>query len=384
MKKGNILYICHEGKMGGASKSLVALSNLIKGKGYNIVALVPFKNCDIKRELEKNKIEVISSFYMWWQYPKKNSLIYKILYRFNFVFSKIAILKLIKYSFDIVHVNSSVIDIGIKISKKFNSKLIWHFREYGYPDMGLRYILGKDKSMNIVNNNCDKVIFISNDIKNYYGDYIKCDNVVIYNGIMLDNLYKKKKNEYFKDDRVNFLISGALQEGKGQKIAILAIKELIDKEIYNVQLNIAGNDMNNYESELRKLVIQNNLEKYVNFLGFCKDIQSVRKNNDIELVCSNREAFGRVTIEAMMCSNMVIASDTGANPELVIENVNGLLFKNGDYKDLAEKMEYIINNKHKIVSFGSNAYNHSKLFSASKNADSIEEIYLDIINKKGN
>ena len=35
------------------------------------------------------------------------------------------------------------------------------------------------------------------------------------------------------------------------------------------------------------------------------------------MVCSNREAFGRVTVEAMFAGNPVLAADSGANTELV-------------------------------------------------------------------
>ncbi len=34
------------------------------------------------------------------------------------------------------------------------------------------------------------------------------------------------------------------------------------------------------------------------------------RKTDVELVCSKGEAFGRVTIEAMMAGNPVIGSDT--------------------------------------------------------------------------
>jgi glycosyltransferase involved in cell wall biosynthesis len=44
---------------------------------------------------------------------------------------------------------------------------------------------------------------------------------------------------------------------------------------------------------------------------------------NIGLMCSRDEAFGRVTIEFMLHKMPVIASNSGANPELVINRING-------------------------------------------------------------
>ena len=41
-----------------------------------------------------------------------------------------------------------------------------------------------------------------------------------------------------------------------------------------------------------------------------------------------------------MTGDLVIASDSGSNPELLQDNHNGLLFKSNDAEDLAQKMGY--------------------------------------------
>jgi glycosyltransferase involved in cell wall biosynthesis len=50
------------------------------------------------------------------------------------------------------------------------------------------------------------------------------------------------------------------------------------------------------------------------------------------------ETFGRVVIEAFARGTPVVASDIGGNPELVIHDKNGLLFKTGDAKSLAAQL----------------------------------------------
>jgi len=103
---------------------------------------------------------------------------------------------------------------------------------------------------------------------------------------------------------------------------------------------------------------------------------------DIELVCSKSEAFGRVTIEAMMSMNPVIASDTGANPELVIENFNGLLYRQGNHHDLAGKIEILIHKRELIQQYGKNAYTYAKSkYIAENNADNIEILYQKLLKR---
>ena len=55
-----------------------------------------------------------------------------------------------------------------------------------------------------------------------------------------------------------------------------------------------------------------------------------------------KEQFGRVLIEAMSCEVPVIASDSGEIPNVMGDA--GLIFKEGDYRDLAEKIVMLRDN----------------------------------------
>jgi glycosyltransferase involved in cell wall biosynthesis len=57
------------------------------------------------------------------------------------------------------------------------------------------------------------------------------------------------------------------------------------------------------------------------------------------------EAFPMVLLEAMASGTPPIGSTAGGVPDIIIDGVNGLLFRKGDWKDLASKLLMLIADK---------------------------------------
>ena len=92
-----------------------------------------------------------------------------------------------------------------------------------------------------------------------------------------------------------------------------------------------------YGQALRRFVSDNQMKNVI-FHGFVDDMRGLRKQIDVEVVPSVSEAYGRVTLEAMLAGHPVIAANAGASVELVDEGRHGLLFENHDAASLAEQM----------------------------------------------
>lgn len=386
-RKLSILYVAHEGHMGGASKSLLTLAKIMKSRGHNVTVLVPFKNSEMYRKLEENEIATICNLYMWWQYPKNEGHFIEYIYKLGYGVNRVSLNKIVrkvsKYKFDIIHSNSSVIEIGLKISEKLNIPHVWHFREFGKEDLGTEYIKGREKSLDIVNKSESNLIYISNAMKEYYSKWIDSNKgLIIYNGIGQEYLFEKTEQNYNTDGVISFLISGALQPGKGQEAVIKAVAILKKQGISNFKVFIAGRSIADYDKVLKRLCEKEKITDNIVFIGFVENMLELRKKMDVELVCSKKEAFGRVTVEAMMSSNPVIASRSGANPELVEDGVNGFLYSLDSVDELAECMKKMINNTEQMKIMGKNAYSMSKdRFTAEKNAIEIEKYYYQILQK---
>lgn len=391
-EKMNILLVAHEKNLGGASKSLTTLAIELCKRGHKVIVVTPFRTGQLYKKLIELNIPVYKVFFGWWMMPSYWNIFLKMAFRILYFVEKIAIVKIAhiarKENIDIIHSNSSVIDIGARVAKKLGIPHVWHFREFGDADYQLQFLKGKTRSCQFVRESGSSVIFISNNLREYYKSEIP-DNMchVIYNGISEEFLNEKKLMR--EGSKTIFLISGNLHRNKKQDVALKAAKVLLDKGINKFELWVAGqvastSDSKKFEKELKDFA-NSEIQGCCNFLGFVSDMKALREKADVELICSNREAFGRVTIEAMMAENPVIGSNTGANPELIEDKKNGRLFENGNAEDLAEKMQWFIENPLNIRECGKRAYTFAKEnFLSCVNTSNIVSVYNELLDIRKN
>lgn len=382
----NILLIAHERNLGGASKSLVTLASELRKKGHKVIVVLPFRSGQVRQKLTELQIPVSIVFFGWWMMPSYWNPVLKLAFRILHAAEMIPVMRIVKIAkkekIQIIHSNSSVIDVGARAARKTGLPHVWHFREFGDADYQLEYLKGRAKSCRFVASTKGKVVFISQNLRKYYQTEISDDICrVIYNGISKDFLYEKKYT--FPKSKIVFLIAGNLHRNKRQDTALRAVQEIIWKSYDNFELWIAGQasamrDSQKFEEELREFA-DHNLKGCCKFLGFVSDMSKLRQEADIELICSNREAFGRVTVEAMMAGNPVIGSDSGANPELIEDQKSGRLFRNGDAADLADKMQWFLDAPERIEACGREAYSFAKdNFLSDYNTEKIEKLYREI------
>lgn len=122
------------------------------------------------------------------------------------------------------------------------------------------------------------------------------------------------------------------------------------------------------------------VDKWIQFIGPQSDIKQLYRDTDIVLMCSQSEAFGRVTVEAMMSGCLVIGANSGGTMELVSDNETGLLYTSGDYSDLAAKIRLALKYPDRMRDIAKQG--QSKMLNemtAQNNAFRINELYREIV-----
>lgn len=377
MPKKTILFIFHQNNFdGGASKSIISvLERLQKENIYNILVLLP-KNGEIYNYLKKIGIKTIIVNYKWCM-SRKNI-------KWNFkkiifpLFNKLSFYKICRNlkgeKIDLIYTNTSVIENGFELSEKFKCKHIYHVREFGKEDHFLEYLYSLEERKRKLNSQNTQIITISHSLKKKYLKLTGRNDIkLIYNGV--EECFLKK--EYIKKEKINFLQVGTVVKGKNQLEALKAGKILIDKGISNFKINFVGSKDKEYINVLENYIKKNSLEKNIEFFGAksSQEVKEMIREFDVGLMLSLKEAFGRVTVEYMLGGMPVVATNTGANPEIINNKKNGYLYKIGNPEELAEKFENFINDYSKIKKMGESARKESlKNYTAEINYRKIKKI----------
>lgn len=386
-----ILFTPSDNNLAGAFQSMVRLCKILKDDFDCEILVLLRKNGIGQKLLEEEGIpyKKIKSFN--WIVPDKPKTMFrkielivrtvtKPLAKLYNLYAINKIEKLIKEEkIDIVHLNTTYIYVSAVAALKCDIPIVWHLREFLEEDQKKR-IWNRNKGYNLISK-ANTIVTISESLYEKYKKLLPDANILkIYNGID-EKYYADKHHKIFKDEKLHILMVGTINESKGQLYAIKACKELMDQGNIDFEFNILG-EITHYANNLKKLVCKLGLEKNIKFVGQQRDTVKFYKNSDIVLVCSRFEAFGRVTVEAMMAGCLVIGANTGGTTELIQDNVTGFLYKSGDETDLANKI--ILANKNRINStkIAENGRNYMlNHMTAYENAKRVYSVYKKILNK---
>ena len=271
------------------------------------------------------------------------------------------------------------------IASILNKPHVWFIREFGRLDHDLKFYLPFQKVLRIIKESSNVVLTNSNAVRtSLFGKKSEGNILTVRQFIDIPpNAILENKKDYFgRKGATKLIIAGTISQSKGHEDAILAVKELIRRK-NNVELIIVGYADPRYLKELRNLVEDEKLEEYVRFVDFQENVYPLISEADIVLVCSRNEAFGRVTLEAMLLKKPVIGTKSGGTKEIIKEEFNGFLYEPGDHEQLAEKIEFLIENRSKIREFGENAFKFvKKNFTKGKYGGQIYEVLKGLKNAR--
>ncbi len=196
------------------------------------------------------------------------------------------------------------------------------------------------------------------------------------NGVNLD-LFTPPENREILQKKLNLsgkniLSVGHLIERKGHHLVIEALKKCPEVTLY-----IAGDGEK--EQELRKQVMELNLQERVVFLGNLN--QSELRNYygavDMLVLASSREGWANVLLESMACGTPVIATNVWGTPEVVAKPESGILVDRS-----AEEIRKGINKLYTNYPDRKKTRLYAEKYSWDATTKGQEDLFKDILDKQ--
>lgn len=278
---------------------------------------------------------------------------------------------------DIIHTNTNRQDLGVYLASKYHIKHVWHIREMGQEDYNV--IFYKKNCIRCMNSNADAFIMISNVVKKKWCrmGISPRKSYTLYDGM---ETAKTIKHIGSQDNRIRIVITGHVQPNKGQLDLVKAVSKLPVDVRDKVELDIIGEAYPDYRKIIESEIEKAGMQKQIHLLGYMDNLNQLLSEYDIGVTCSKAEGLGRCTVEYMLAGLLTIASDTGANPEIIDDRATGMLYKYGNIDDLSHTIAWSIAHPEECKKMMESGTESAKsMFSKEQYAKNLYRIYNQIL-----
>jgi glycosyltransferase involved in cell wall biosynthesis len=261
------------------------------------------------------------------------------------------------------------------IGKLFGKKVIFHLHSPAVQTYYEKSSSLKKELIKKIFNSYDRIVVLSNVWKKVVKTITDSKISVIHNPVQIKNINSKSSN----NSEVSIIVLGEIGERKGSYDIVEAAK-LIKHP--NIKITMYGSgDI----EQVQNLINNNNLNDKLKLGGWIKgeDIKNAYSNADIYILPSYQEGLPMSVLEAMSYGLPIISTPVGGTPDAVENEVNGFLIEPGDYRSLAEKIEFLAENQELRHQMGQKSYEIVKnKFDINIIAQELKNLYNEILNER--
>lgn len=184
----------------------------------------------------------------------------------------------------------------------------------------------------------DGVIAISRSVESSLREYLHIRRPIriIYNGVPVKTF--QMHSDAVKQEH-SMVYIGRLTKEKGVQTTIEALAKI--RDMISFVFYIVGDGA--YRETLENLAAEKSLQDQVVFLGTRTDVASILSGMEFFIHMPEwEEGFGITIVEAMAAGCICVCSENGAIPEIITNNVDGILVAKGDSEELADKLLELI------------------------------------------
>jgi glycosyltransferase involved in cell wall biosynthesis len=153
------------------------------------------------------------------------------------------------------------------------------------------------------------------------------------------------------DGPVRCMVAGRMDHSKGHHLALEATVRLRSQG-RDIRLDIFGGPTqgNAYADDLGARIAASGHAEAIRIMGFCADLRRRHQEYHLGLQCRiDPEPCSCWVCETLVDGLPLVASRNGGTPELVADEVTGLLFTSGDANDLAEKIAVLATDRPRLA-----------------------------------
>ncbi len=225
----------------------------------------------------------------------------------------------------------------------------------------------------------DKNIAVSKGMADLYYNLklTKTRYPFIHHGTQIDAFDEEDYRATCRKGNPQLIIVGRIETIKGHHFLVDALPFVMEK-FPDVKLLVLGegSEKDNCIKRINKAGLQNNVE----FLGFMPDPYPYISHSDVIISPSFFESFGLVYIEAFALKTAVVAFDTPAGNEIMVNNETAFLVEKGNSRLLAEKIIYLLKNTEERSIMVEKAYeNYLKNFTTEVMIKKTADLYKGLV-----
>jgi glycosyltransferase involved in cell wall biosynthesis len=344
-----ILHVCEYAKGGVATYMRNVLD--YQANQHDIYMIVSKNNSEKNYPIKKENIK-------FYEYKRKPKYFLK------------AMIEIKQY---IDQINPDIIHVHSTFAGLFTRSLLFIFKKKAkivYCSHGWSFLMETTKIKKLLFSKIEKILSYRTDLIINISDFElhesikvglpKKKSVVIHNGVKPPNVNNDISLK-IDNKKINLLFIGRFDKQKGLDILLNIFKDI---NLPNVHLYIIGDSVLSKESYVTNFANLTNIGWVDN-----NNIDSYYTLFDAVIIPSRWEGFGLVAVEAMRNKKAVIASNRGALPELIKNNVNGYIFDINQKEQLVNILKSL--KKETLTQLGREGYRIYK-----------NEFNSDVMNKK--
>jgi glycosyltransferase involved in cell wall biosynthesis len=317
-----------------------------KRPDLDVVAVSPGKG-NLAAECARHNVRTKIAFVPWWAYLERTrrpgiEALVGALPRAMILLPGLlhAVLLLVRLRPTMVLTNTMTIPSHAFAAKVLGIPHYWVVREFGRDDHRLLFLVGYRRTIRLIRQLSESVICNSQAVeKSLLALEPEMKTYVSYPIVDTPLRTPPKRRP---GEQMRAVLVGVFAQSKGQHLAMEAIA-VARKAGVDIELALIG--AGNHKP-LRKLARRLGVDDLVSIHGPTRDLGRYWSAAHVGLMCSECEAFGRVTVEAMRAGLPVCGTDSGGTPEIIDPGVNGLLSPAGDANALAANLMTLESDEH--------------------------------------